>query len=155
MSDRIDSLSEGQKACLRLVAEGVTQSKEIAQKLNLSHLTVDQYLSKAAKSLGATNRVEAAKRFTLMEKNSEFRPQFRSEALVRTAQPRHYFAQEASDARSNGVLASLLKLPPIGGEYADGDWQTKTYAILHIAIIAVIVLFGIALLIAGVSHTFG
>ena len=59
-------LTEGQKACLRLVDQLLT-SKEIGRKLNISHFTVDQRLDVAREKLGAKDRKEAARIFAAME----------------------------------------------------------------------------------------
>ncbi|MFN3620305.1 helix-turn-helix transcriptional regulator [Sphingorhabdus sp.] len=52
-------LTEGQKACLRLVVQHHT-SKEIARKLGISRYTVDQRLDAARRKLRASSRKEAA-----------------------------------------------------------------------------------------------
>jgi len=53
-------LSDGQRACLRLVFHHMS-SKDIARELNISPHTVDQRIKVAMQHLGATSRVEAAK----------------------------------------------------------------------------------------------
>ncbi|WP_231732857.1 helix-turn-helix transcriptional regulator [Porphyrobacter sp. CCH7-A1] len=45
-----------QVSCLRLVADGYT-SKQIAKKLGLTPMTVDQYLQRAKTAMGAPDRV--------------------------------------------------------------------------------------------------
>ena len=60
------SLTEGQKACLRLVEQLLT-SKEIARKLDISPFTVDQRLDAARRKLNARNRKDAARIFSAME----------------------------------------------------------------------------------------
>jgi DNA-binding CsgD family transcriptional regulator len=59
---KVDKLTEGQRACLQLVAQAMT-SKEIAGRLGISSHTVDQRLRMAMKTLGATTRSEAARAF--------------------------------------------------------------------------------------------
>lgn len=59
MRARIDSLSDGQKACLRLV-HGHLSSKEIARKLGISRHTADQRIALACQKLGVTSRRDAA-----------------------------------------------------------------------------------------------
>jgi DNA-binding CsgD family transcriptional regulator len=56
----LDKLSEGQKACLRLVARHFG-SKEIARQLGISPHTVDQRIKVAMGILGAASRFEAAR----------------------------------------------------------------------------------------------
>ena len=53
-----DPLSDRERQALRLAGEGLSAS-EIAQKLNLSHGTVRNYLSEAIGKLGVGNRIEA------------------------------------------------------------------------------------------------
>lgn len=52
-------MSEGQRACLKLVLQHAT-SKEIARQLGISPHTVDQRIKGAMAKLGARTRVEAA-----------------------------------------------------------------------------------------------
>lgn len=62
MADESVELTEGQKACLRLVDDHMT-SKEIARSLGISHFTVDQRLDAARRKLNAATRKDAAKIF--------------------------------------------------------------------------------------------
>src|SRR5690349_2224559 len=59
-------VTEGQRACLRLVLQHKS-SKEIARSLGISPHTVDQRLKQAMRHLGASSRVEAAKRLASLE----------------------------------------------------------------------------------------
>ncbi|WP_185829155.1 helix-turn-helix domain-containing protein [Sphingomonas ginkgonis] len=63
---RVDRLNEGQRACLRLVAEHLS-SKEIAARLGISPHTVDQRIRLALPILGVTRRSEAARLVALAE----------------------------------------------------------------------------------------
>jgi len=53
-----DPLSERERQVLRLAGEGMSAG-DIAQRLNLSHGTVRNYLSEAISKLGVSNRIEA------------------------------------------------------------------------------------------------
>ena len=53
-----DPLSDRERQVLRLAGEGMTAG-DIAQRLNLSHGTVRNYLSEAISKLGVSNRIEA------------------------------------------------------------------------------------------------
>lgn len=53
-----DPLSDRERQVLRLAGEGM-QANDIAEKLNLSHGTVRNYLSEAIGKLGVENRIEA------------------------------------------------------------------------------------------------
>jgi len=66
-------LTEGQKACLRLVVQHQT-SKEIARTLGISPFTVDQRLDAARRKLNATSRKEAAKLFATLDQGGIYQP---------------------------------------------------------------------------------
>jgi DNA-binding CsgD family transcriptional regulator len=57
---KLSSLSDGQRDCLRLVMLHLS-SKEIARTLGISPHTVDQRLRVAVRTLGVSNRFEAAR----------------------------------------------------------------------------------------------
>lgn len=61
-TDRVNKLSDGQRDCLRLVAEN-RSSKEIARILGISPHTVDQRLKRATAVLAVESRFEAARMF--------------------------------------------------------------------------------------------
>jgi DNA-binding CsgD family transcriptional regulator len=54
-----ESLSQAERTVVALVAEGIT-NKEIAQRLYVSHRTVDSHVSHALAKLGLTSRVQLA-----------------------------------------------------------------------------------------------
>jgi len=60
-SDAIRRLSERQKTCLALTADGLT-SAAIAERLGLSPRTVDEHLLLACRALGVRTRVQAVAR---------------------------------------------------------------------------------------------
>lgn len=66
-------LTEGQKACLRLVGQHYT-SKEIARKLGISPFTVDQRLDAARRKLNTSSRKDAAKMFAQLELHAVSQP---------------------------------------------------------------------------------
>lgn len=85
-SDAIERLSERQKTCLALAAEGLT-SAAIAGRLGLSPRTVDEHLLLACRALGVRTRVQAVARCAAaVRRRSEPRsfhdqtPQFRGAA---------------------------------------------------------------------------
>jgi len=69
----LSRLSEGQRACLRMVYQHMS-SKDIARELNISPHTVDQRLRIAMGHLGATSRVEAAKLLVMHETEAGYQP---------------------------------------------------------------------------------
>ena len=64
-------VTEGQRACLRMVLQHKS-SKEIGRALGISSHTVDQRLKQAMKHLGASSRVEAARRLAALEDGPEY-----------------------------------------------------------------------------------
>lgn len=70
-SDKMEKLTDGQRDCLRLVAEH-RSSKEIARLLSISPHTVDQRLKRAANSLEVTSRFEAARMLVDYERGEIF-----------------------------------------------------------------------------------
>jgi len=65
-SASFDKLSEGQRECLRRVLMHQT-SKDIARELQISPHTVDQRLRVAARTLGVSSRIEAARALARLE----------------------------------------------------------------------------------------
>src|SRR3546814_2520220 len=61
-------LSKRQQECLRLVAQGITSSKAIAEVTGRSPSSIDNKLSRAAVAHGEPDRVSAAKRFVERER---------------------------------------------------------------------------------------
>lgn len=78
-TDAINLLSEGQRLCLRLVAEQMS-SKEIALELGISPHTVDQRLKVATRILRVHGRVEAARMLAAHERRNPY--QFPYQSLV-------------------------------------------------------------------------
>ncbi|MEP2989964.1 MAG: helix-turn-helix transcriptional regulator [Parasphingorhabdus sp.] len=66
-------LNDGQRQCLRLVLAHLN-SKEIGRELNISPHTVDQRLRQAMKSLEASSRFEAARKFAEYEGAEAYQP---------------------------------------------------------------------------------
>lgn len=60
MDDRLSALSQRQRECLRLVAQGL-EAKEIGRTLGISDLTVKNHLSAARAILGVARSIEAAR----------------------------------------------------------------------------------------------
>ena len=71
--DRLARVNEGQRACLRLVLQHKS-SKDIARELGISPHTVDQRIRFAMKTLGAANRVEAARLLAAAEAGAAYQP---------------------------------------------------------------------------------
>ena len=109
--DRVNNLTDGQRDCLRLVAEN-RSSKEIARILAISPHTVDQRLKRATAILSAESRFEAARLFTSHERQGDLSPPT-YEALVYQRPDLSRFAEHADI----GVPAS--EQDPLGGSGED------------------------------------
>ena len=105
MADESVELTEGQKACLRLVDDHMT-SKEIGRSLGISHFTVDQRLDAARRKLNAATRKDAAKFLRLLS-NAPYPSH--SYTKRKTLSSRNIpLARRGS---RNGLDGSLRKLP--------------------------------------------
>ena len=146
MPDSITSLPEGQKACLRLVAQGMS-SKEIAKALDLTPQTVDTYLKASMSRLGASNRRDAARMLAAAEASQKLGspPPTLAEPLP---------ADDQAGATGETGWLSWVRPPPVGGGFHDLSWSQKTYQALLVAMISTAVVVALALLIAGLFKTF-
>jgi DNA-binding CsgD family transcriptional regulator len=72
-AERLNKLSEGQRACLRMVFMHMS-SKDIARELGISPHTVDQRLKGAIQVLGVESRVEAARLLARHEGGGTYQP---------------------------------------------------------------------------------
>lgn len=141
MRDRVDSLSEQQKNCLRLVASGMS-SKEIAKETGLTPQTVDTYLKAAIARTGASNRREAARLLAAWELSQQ------SGSPSRTVAEAGIRAENVNRTGSGG-WRQALRLPPVGGGFNDLTWVQKSFQSLLVAIIGAAVVIALALVLAG------
>lgn len=145
LDDRITKLSDVQKQCLRLAADG-RSSKEIAPLVGLTHQTVDQYLHRARQTLGAANRREAARILAEIEsarpfKGFELKPNDLGEPKIPD------IVGEATEQEQRP--AELLGLPPIGGPRNDLNSAQRLIAISRIALFLMICVLAMTLLVKG------
>ena len=146
MPESSTTLPEGQKACLRLVAQGMS-SKEIAKALDLTPQTVDTYLKASMSRLGASNRREAARIFLADEASQKLGS---PSAAIADAEPE----PDQGGAAGGSARLNWVRLPPVGGGFHDLSWSQKTYYALQVAVISTAVVIALALAIAGLFHTF-
>lgn len=145
LDDRITKLSDVQKQCLRLAAEGHS-SKEIAPIVGLTHQTVDQYLHRARQILGATNRREAARIFTEIERATPFkRFELKPDDVARP----QISAISGLPTEQKQLPAGLLGLPPTGGPPNDLSIPHRLIAISKIALFLLISVLAMTLLVKG------
>ncbi|HEX7857679.1 MAG TPA: helix-turn-helix transcriptional regulator [Sphingobium sp.] len=130
-------LSESQRTCLRLVGAGMS-SKEIALETGLSPQTIDQYLRRAAVTLGASNRREAARLLADLEKEGFRKSELKPQDIAANQNP----SDLSADITTQGATAwrswPAKWLPPIGGERYDLDQAGKVYAVLRVSLFTVV-----------------
>jgi DNA-binding CsgD family transcriptional regulator len=147
-------LTDGQKDCLRLVDDHHT-SKEIARILGISPFTVDQRLDGARRKLKAASRKEAAKIFTEIEQATiydrlVYEPsQVEADANLATSQ---ISPNQAGQILSR--LASILSVPPIGGERHELSKKQIVLQSLNIAFFSTLVVTAIIIVLAGAMRLF-
>jgi DNA-binding CsgD family transcriptional regulator len=143
-----NQLTDGQKACLRRVAQGKT-SKEIAIELRLSPATVDTYLKLATARLKAQNRRDAARRFIDLEHSQKFGSQ--SEAVATPPNPpQHFLVTEPSTSSNidgNPARWRQILPPPLGGVINNTTTGQRIAATFKIAFWCVILFLAIVLFI--------
>lgn len=147
-------LTEGQKACLRLVAQLHT-SKEIARTLGISPFTVDQRLDAARRKLNATSRIDAAKIFDAMERNDIYEPFVYETSML----------ESTDDAVSQNVLPdglrrrfakiiSFISVPPIGGERHELSSRKILVLALNLAFFSTLVMAFVVVVLTGTFRLF-
>lgn len=129
-----ESITESQRACLRLVGEGMS-SKEIAIKTGLSPRTVDEYVNRASKTLGATNRREAARILAFRESGASKKLQLQSQAIALPPISDSLGDVGNHDGVHRQGPALLRWIPPIGGGRHDLTIADRLYAILRVSIV--------------------
>ncbi|MEA3542383.1 MAG: LuxR C-terminal-related transcriptional regulator [Pseudomonadota bacterium] len=157
MAETLPALSEGEKQCLRLVAQGFN-SKEIARQLHVSEHTVDQRVRTSLRKFGVPSRKEAARLFVSAEQPS---PQFG------TYQPLIYQPEAlASDPpaapspvqpdkpdtpqQPTTVLRRILAFgPPLGGSTNELSIDGRILAMIRAAILTGVGVVALLLLLAG------
>jgi len=136
----IDDLSDSQIRCLELVLRGVTSSKAISIHTDLSPSSIDNYLQRSAKVLGAANRIEAAVRYAELkqqEDTSVSRSVSRLGRVVRLI--RIGFHQIVTGVRW------LFSPPPIGGRKHDLTRIEIVFSILKVAAVSLAVFASLVL----------
>jgi len=132
--EQLPDLNESQIACLELVEAGVTTSKAIAQRTGLSPSSIDNYLQRAAKSLGVSNRLLAAARYRelkALHNASVSRSVSRFSRVVRPIR-----------IGIHGLAAGvrwLFSVPPIGGRRHQLNRVEIVFSILKVAAVSLAV----------------
>lgn len=134
---RTGTLTESQAKCLRLVGKGMS-SKEIALATGLSHRTVDQYVNRAASTLGASSRREAARILELVESGESKNLQLQPQAIAESSESATIGDSGSEFSSGHGARHLLGLLPPLGGERHDLKPSDTLGEIVKAALIAAI-----------------
>lgn len=134
-------LSERQKTCLQLVANGMS-SKEIARSTGLSPRSVDTYLTSAMALLGASNRRDAARIF--LSANSSQKLPSQSPPLAQSPQ-----TPPSTFRVMKQTLFEFLFPIPIGGSLNALTASEKLLYSAKIGIAGIVFLLAIAVTFVG------
>jgi DNA-binding CsgD family transcriptional regulator len=144
-------LTDRQKDCLRLVAQGYT-SKEIGRQLDLSPSTVDNHILAATQMLSAVSRGEAARYLTSTEARQKIPSQ--PAALADNAVS-SVSSVSAEIPTFSAFGRKIWMLPPVGGYRNELDATEKTVRIIQVAAVGFGTFIGLTLVIAGIFRLFG
>lgn len=148
---KIERLTDRQKDCLRLVAQGFT-SKEIGRLLDLSPSTVDNHITMAVQLLGAPSRGAAARALAGAEVGQYLPSQ--SADLADSGDSAMNCSK--AEGKAHGIFGQrLLILPPVGGKKNDLDGTSRTLRILQVAVLATASAIALTILISGFFRTLG
>jgi DNA-binding CsgD family transcriptional regulator len=146
----IQRLTERQKDCLRLVAQGYT-SKEIGRALDLSPSTVDNHILTAVQSMSASSRGRAARSLTGLEA----RQKLPRESLALADTPHSGLMPVSAEASALTIGdRRFWSLPPIGGQTNELDSTERTLRIVQVAAVGFGTVMSLTLLIAGAFRIF-
>jgi len=156
------SLTKRQCELLELVAEGKS-SKQIAAATGMAVASIDNALSRAARTLNARNRREAATQFALLRLQG-WEPQLGLDlpgminVAIDSAASTNDPNADPDGQRNGGALAfrviRALAGPPFGGRAAPDNWRSIVLQILWVAFIATVAVTGTTLLILAFYATF-
>ncbi|WP_370174983.1 LuxR C-terminal-related transcriptional regulator [Sphingobium abikonense] len=157
MAETLPALSEGEKQCLRLVAQGFN-SKEIARQLHVSEHTVDQRVRITLRKFGVPSRKEAARLFVSAEQlppqNGTYQPLiYQSQPLASDPEPASSMAQpDGSDdeQQRKTLLQRILAFgPSLGGSTNELSIDGRILAMVRAAILTGVGVVALLLLLAG------
>lgn len=142
-------LSDRQRQCLELVAEGCT-SKQIAREFDLSPSTVDNHLSAAVERMGMTSRAEAAR---ALHNATSGEVDFTS-ALHERPAPFEGPAPLPLARDTDRQSTSLLRPPPIGGAENRLSLGRRYFHVVQIALLGTMAMTAVVMTIAGLVQLF-
>ncbi len=151
MDQAIARLTERQKDCLRLVAQGYT-SKEIGRLLAISPATVDNHVRDALGILQVASRAEAARLLAAAEQETPADPGYDQpliSQLSRLAEPLPADPQ-AGPADSPRRRWRDRLIPPLGGARNSLGPEARLFAIIQVAVLGFASLFILTLGVAAI-----
>jgi len=142
-----NELSDSQKACLRLVAQGMS-SKEIAIELSLSPSTVDTYLKHAIARLGASNRRDAARKYMEngLSQNFGSQPERLAEPLLAAENGAQPVQIEPVTREGKSLGWRVILPPPVGGKLNDRSASQRFWDACRVVFWGVIVFLALVLI---------
>jgi DNA-binding CsgD family transcriptional regulator len=146
----VHRLTERQKDCLRLVAQGYT-SKEIGRALDLSPSTVDNHILAAVQATGSLSRGDAARLLA----RSEDRQNLPRELQGVAESTADGLSEVRTEAQSQPTgYRKIWSLPPIGGQKNELDAAERTLRIVQVAVVGFGAVMSLSLLVAGAFRIF-
>lgn len=150
----LQSLTDGQKDCLRLVNEHRT-SKEIARILHISPFTVDQRLDAAKAKLGARNRKEAARVFAEVEGQGIYQQTiYQNGSFSSEMNGPNEVGPSNRVAQTFKAFSQLVSVPPIGGEQHNLSKKQIIRQSIGIAFVGSVAVIIITIFLIGVMRLF-
>jgi DNA-binding CsgD family transcriptional regulator len=146
----VQRLTERQKDCLRLVAQGYT-SKEIGRALDLSPSTVDNHILAAVQATGSLSRGDAARLLARSEDRQNLPRELQGVAESTADRPFHGKAEAQSPTIG---YRRIWSLPPVGGLKNELDGAERTIRIIQVAVVGFGAVMSLALLVAGAFRIF-
>jgi len=159
----LPTLSEGEKQCLALVAQGFN-SKEIARQLHVSEHTVDQRVRTSLRKFGVPSRKEAARLFVSAQQsspqNDTYQPLIhQSEPVASDPVPAPSVVQpdqpDAVTERQSLLRRILAFGPPLGGSTNELSIDGRILAMIRAAVLTGAGVVTLLLLIAGAFKALG
>ncbi|WP_288485635.1 helix-turn-helix transcriptional regulator [uncultured Novosphingobium sp.] len=150
---RLLNLTDRQRELLVLVGEGIETSKSLARETKLSPATIDNHLSRAARVLGAKNRIEAARLFGDLNTVAP--------SVTPNGSPQDNPLEQLSKSEGQPQLSPvksallLMRGPPMGGVAPDMGWQKIALQVARVAFVGIVVLAALTLSILAFYKTFG
>ncbi len=147
-------LTEGQKACLRLVVQQQT-SKEIARVLGISPFTVDQRLDAARRKLNAASRKDAAKLFAALDQSEIYQPLVYETPMLETANGA-VSQNSLPDGwqRKLAKIISFISVPPIGGKRHELSNREILVFALNLSFFSTLVMAFVVVVLTGTLRLF-